>query len=88
MPVLAQSTPPAPACAVACVGQVASADMCSGVGDVGCLCAIAAFAQQASNCVQQQCDSGDLQPAADYIQAFCSTGQSLLLVNIYSVSCS
>ncbi|KAF5381142.1 hypothetical protein D9757_009436 [Collybiopsis confluens] len=58
-------------CATACVGQAATADGCTGITDINCVCTNAQFQQDALSCLTDECTPDDLSALVALQTAVC-----------------
>ncbi|KAI0324807.1 hypothetical protein GY45DRAFT_1262141 [Cubamyces sp. BRFM 1775] len=59
-------------CILTCISQAASANGCSSVQDINCLCTNTKFQTDAASCLQSNCTAADVQTALGLQQAECA----------------
>ncbi|KAL7277466.1 hypothetical protein ACG7TL_008387 [Trametes sanguinea] len=59
-------------CIITCFAQAASANGCSGITDVSCLCSNTGFQQAARSCLSSNCSAADVQVAEALLSAECA----------------
>ncbi|KAI0762955.1 hypothetical protein C8Q74DRAFT_189878 [Fomes fomentarius] len=61
-------------CILGCISQASSANGCSGITDVTCLCTNQQFQQTATSCLESSCSQQEIQAAQQLQQQQCAAG--------------